>query len=416
MSKIKSSPISPLAPKKFPKLPPIAGVRFGVAATHSYYKGRDDLLFMAFPQGTKCAGLTTRSSMPSAAVEWCRAHLPQGQARALLVNAGNANAYTGKAGAKHAESLAKTAAHALPCPLEAVFMASTGVIGKSLNLPPLTRAISKLQPKLSTKADWQKAAQAIMTTDTFPKMATCKVKLGKAEVTLNGIAKGSGMVAPNMATMLAFFFTDAALPTSVLRILLRDALPNSFHAITIDGDSSTSDTILFFATGQTHHGAPIRGAKDARLRGFRKALHALMRDLAQQIVRDGEGISKFITVKITGAKSNLSARHIALSIANSPLVKTAIAGADANWGRVIMAIGKSGEPTNRERLKLRIGGISIVRRGAVLANYNERPVACHMQGRHILIEADIGLGKGCAEIWTSDLTHDYIRINADYRS
>jgi len=413
---MKPSPISPLAPKKTPHLPPIAGVRFGVATTHAHYKGRDDLLFMAFPQGTKCAGLTTRSSLPSAAVEWCRAHLPQGRAQALLVNAGNANAYTGKAGAKDVERLGQAAARALSCPLEEVFMASTGVIGKSLNLPPLTHAISKLQPKLSEVENWQKAARAIMTTDTFPKMATCKVKLGKAEVTLNGIAKGSGMIAPNMATMLAFFFTDAALPASVLRILLRDAMAGSFHAITIDGDRSTSDTILFFATAQTPHGAPIRGAKDARLRGFRKSLQALMRDLAQQIVRDGEGASKFITVKITGAKSNLSARQIALSIANSPLVKTAIAGGDANWGRVIMAIGKSGEAVSRDKLKLRIGGVSIVRQGAVRANYDERPVARHMRGRHILIEANIGLGKGCAEIWTSDLTHDYIRINADYRN
>jgi len=413
---MKPSPISPLAPKKAPHLPPIAGVRFGVATTHGHYKGRDDLLFMAFPQGTKCAGLTTRSSLPSAAVEWCRAHLPQGRAQALLVNAGNANAYTGKAGAKDVERLGQAAARALSCPLEEVFMASTGVIGKSLHLPPLTHAISKLHPKLSEAENWQKAARAIMTTDTFPKMATCKVKLGKAEVTLNGIAKGSGMIAPNMATMLAFFFTDAALPASVLRILLRDAMAGSFHAITIDGDRSTSDTILFFATAQTPHGAPIRGAKDARLRGFRKALQALMRDLAQQIVRDGEGVSKFITVKITGAKSNLSARQIALSIANSPLVKTAIAGGDANWGRVIMAIGKSGEAVSRDKLKLRIGGTSIVRQGAARANYDERPVARHMRGRHILIEADIGLGTGRAEIWTSDLTHDYIRINADYRN
>lgn len=417
----RSIPRSPLAPKpmcaKNPKLPIVDGVRFGVAKTGAHYVGRDDLLLAAFDKGSTIAGVTTRSSMLSAAVDWCRRYLPKGKARALVVNAGNANAFTGKAGVAATAQMAQATAKALGCARGEVFIASTGVIGEPLNTPPIVRALATLAPKLKENAGWHKAAGAIMTTDTFPKFISRKVSFGGQKVTLAAIAKGSGMVAPDMATMLGFFFTDAALPAPVLRQLLREGVGASFNAITVDSDRSTSDTVLLVATQKIRlKGAGVRSAGDKRLAGFKKALVAMMQEMAQAIVRDGEGATKFVTITVKGAKSKAAARNVALSIANSPLVKTAIAGADANWGRIVMAIGKSGEAAKRDKLKIAIGGVVVARNGCVARGYDEKPVARHMRGREIEIEAHLGVGQGTARVWTSDLTHGYISINADYRS
>ena len=409
---------SPFAPQYFPQLPNIKGIQIDTCRTNNArYKGRDDLLIMTFQEGTKVAGVTTQSSITSVSVDWCRQYLPKGHARALVVNSGNANAFTGKKGEKSACDIAKATARLLKCQKENVFMASTGIIGEILEAKPIIDKLHALEQNNLGMSDWKKAAQAIMTTDTFPKAVTQKVKISGQTVTLNGIAKGSGMIAPNMATVLAFIFTDAPLSPPVLRQLLRMTIPDSFNSITVDSDTSTSDMVLFFSTSVTpHQGKPIRSAHDPRLNAFRKSLTKMTQELAQQIIRDGEGITKFITVKIKGAKSNLSARKIALSIANSPLVKTAIAGEDANWGRIIMAIGKSGEPAHRDKLRINIGGFPVARQGAAIPHYDERPITQHMQGQEIILEAHMGVGKGEAEIWTSDLTHDYISINADYRS
>lgn len=416
-----SLPVSPLAPKamlmKNPTLPHVAGVRFGVAASGSRYKGRDDVLFAAFDKGSKIAGVTTRSSMPSAAIDWCRQNLPKGNARALVVNAGNANAFTGKQGEKSAEAIAKAAGNLLDCPIEHVFMASTGVIGEYLNPAPITKALTSLAPNLRETTGWHKAAGAMMTTDTFPKFVSRQVKIGTQTVTLTGIAKGSGMIAPDMATLLGFFFTDAALPASVMRQLLKEIVPQSFNAITVDSDTSTSDVVLLVATQKVKpKGVALRSAQDKRLNAFKKALLEAMKELAQLIVRDGEGATKFVSVTVKGALSDMAARVIALSIANSPLVKTAIAGEDANWGRIVMAVGKSGAAANRDKLKITIGGIAVAKNGRAVLGYNEKPVAKHMKGCDIDIETHVGIGKGQATVWTSDLTHGYISINADYRS
>ena len=398
-------------------MPVIDGLWRGAGESGTKYKGRPDVMLVAVEKKSAIAGAITKSSMPSAAVEWCRSLLPKGGIRALVVNAGNANAFTGKTGDKANYQLAAGAAKALNVLPEEVFVASTGVIGEDLKTPALIKTLSGLADGGLSPTAWKKCAGAIMTTDTFPKGVTRTAKIGSVEVNLNGIAKGSGMIAPDMATMLAFFFTDADLPPSVLRQLVNDNLPSSFNAITVDSDTSTSDTVLLIATGARKiSGKPIRSIKDTRLKGFAKALKEAMQDLAQQIVRDGEGATKFITVNVSGAADDASARLIALSIANSPLVKTAIAGEDPNWGRVVMAVGKSGEPADRDKLKVKIGTFDIAKNGRVIANYNERPVAKYMKGREIVISVDVGIGKGVAKVWTSDLTHDYISINADYRS
>ena len=408
---------SPLAPKSFPKMPAIDGLWLGAGESGTKYKDRPDVMLVAVENKSVIAGALTKSSMPSAAVEWCRTLLPKGAVRGLVVNAGNANAFTGKTGDKANYQLAAGAAKALNVLPEEVFVASTGVIGEDLKTPALIKTIVNLADGGLSPTAWQNCAQAIMTTDTFPKGVTRTAKIGSAEVNLNGIAKGSGMIAPDMATMLAFFFTDADLPPSVLRQLVNDNLPSSFNAITVDSDTSTSDTVLLIATGARKlSGKPIRSIKDPRLKGFNQSLKEAMQELAQQIVRDGEGATKFITVNVSGAADDASARLIALAIANSPLVKTAIAGEDPNWGRVVMAVGKSGEPANRDRLKLKIGDFNIAKNGRVIANYDERPVAKYMKGREIVISVDVGIGKGSARVWTSDLTHEYISINADYRS
>ena len=423
-------PPSPFAPKKPAKLSPIEGVQLTVRASGTRYKGRNDVLMMQFPKGTKVAGVFTRSKMPSAAVDLSRQHLQAaaggGKARALVVNAGNANAFTGKAGAKAALAMAKGVAKLTDCAVEDVFVASTGVIGEDLDAAPLIAALSDKTPdkQVGKQADgdsWQAAAQAIMTTDTFAKLASQTVRFGAHEVTLNAIAKGSGMIAPDMATMLCFIVTDAALPVGLLQKLLRAENEQSFNCVTVDSDTSTSDTCLLFATGSKKlSGAPLRSIDDKRLAGFRKGLRALMQDLAMQLAGDGEGISKRMTIDVKGAATDAAAKNIALAIGNSPLVKTAVAGEDANWGRIVMAVGKSGEAAERDRLSIDIGGVQVARKGRAVANYREAPVAKHMRGREVHIAVNVGAlggrGKGQARIWASDLTHGYISINADYRS
>ncbi len=411
-----SSPRSPLAPKNFPEILPIAGVRLAVAASGMRYQGRDDLLLMAFDKGTVVAGMYTTSRAPSAPVDWCRARLPDGYgaARALLVNAGNANAFTGKNGELALKACAGAAAKALGCRTGQVMIGSTGVIGLPMDADKITRLLPALAAKLDA-AVWQAGAGAICTTDTFSKGACATAIIDGAEVRIGGIAKGSGMIAPDMATMLAYVATDAAIPGDVLHALLRKAVTGSFNRITVDSDTSTSDTVMLFATGKAAHRAITR-AGDPRLRDFRHKLDALMGDLARQVVRDGEGARKFISVRVSGAASPRAAKRIAMTIANSPLVKTAIAGEDANWGRIVMAVGKAGEAASRDALAVRIGGLPVAKNGMADPAYSETQVTAHMKGAEISIDVDVGAGKAAATVWTCDLTHGYIDINADYRS
>ena len=416
---VKKLPVSPLAPKKSAKPKPLAGMRLSAMASGARYKGRDDVLLVELDKAARIAGMFTRSKMPSAAVDLSRAHLAatKGRARAILVNAGNANAFTGAAGAKAAALTAQATAQKIGCAPHDVLVVSTGVIGEVLETAPLLKALEKADGS----ADWQAAARAIMTTDTFPKLASASAKFGNQTITLTGIAKGSGMIAPDMATMLAFVFTDAALPVGVLKKLLSAANADSFNCVTVDGDTSTSDTCLLVATGaKPINGAAIKSADDKRLAAFKKALSRLMQGLAQQVARDGEGITKLMTIEVSGAENNAAARQIALAIGNSPLVKTAIAGGDANWGRIVMAVGKSGEKAARDKLAISIGGVKVARQGKVVPGYREAPVARHMKGKEISIAVNVGVksgkGAGQARIWASDLTHGYISINADYRS
>ena len=408
-------PRSPLAPAESPRLPPIAGVRLAAAACGVRYKGRTDVCLMEFAPGSTIAGVLTRTLSPSAPVDWCRKALKGGKARAILVNSGNANAFTGKAGDASVRRCVAAAAEALGSERDEIFAASTGVIGEPLADERITAGLPGLIAGLEADG-WAQAAGAIMTTDTFPKLATRTARIGKTEVRINGIAKGSGMIAPDMATMLAFVATDARLPASVLRPLLRRAAERSFNCITVDGDTSTSDTLLLVATGAGAEHTRIASASDRRLADFAAKLESLLVDLACQVARDGEGASKFVTIDVSGAASDEAARRIGLAIANSPLVKTAIAGADANWGRIVMAVGKAGERAERDRLKIAIGGVKVAARGARVPDYDEAPVAAHMKGQEIAIAVDVGVGRGRARVWTCDLTHGYIDINADYRS
>jgi glutamate N-acetyltransferase/amino-acid N-acetyltransferase len=410
----KMLPASPLAPAVHTILPPISGAAMGVTNSGTRYEGRPDLLLMIFAPGTTVAGRLTRSSMPGAPVEWCRQVLPSGAARALVVNAGNANVFTGKAGKAAVGAVAKAAARLVKCKASEVLLASTGVIGQILPHDKIAAAVTAMPATLQSDG-WRNAAEAIRTTDTFPKLATATARIGGVSVTINGICKGSGMIAPDMATMLAFLATDAKLPAPVLRTLLADATAKSFNCLTVDGDTSTSDTVLLFATGAAQHKRVAR-PNDPRLRDFRKALLLVMADLAEQVARDGEGATKLVTITVSGATTPKAARCIALAIANSPLVKTAIAGEDANWGRIVMAIGKSGERANRDKLVIRIGGQIVTRNGMVHPAYDEARATTHLRGREVVIEANVGVGKSSAKVWTCDLTHGYIDINADYRS
>ncbi len=407
-------PISPLAPARIIDPAPIAGVRLAARACGVRYTDRTDVMLALFDPGTTVAGVLTQSATRSAPVEWCARGLTGGQARALVVNAGNANTFTGLRGASSVDNIATAAAAVAGCAPEEVFVSSTGTIGEFL--PDERITLPLMEMAATARPDgWRDAAQAIMTTDTFPKTATAETQLGGVPVRLSGIAKGSGMIAPDMATMLCYVATDAALPAPVLRALLGPAVDASFNSITVDGDTSTSDTLLLFATARADH-PPVTGADDPALTPFREALGVLLRDLAHQVVRDGEGASRFVEIRVTGAESDRAARRIGLAIGNSPLVKTAIAGADANWGRIVMAVGKAGERADRDRLAIRIGGLPVCAEGLAVPGYDEAPVAEHMKGQEILVAVDVGVGQGTATVWTCDLTHRYIEINADYRS
>ncbi len=407
MAAASSSP-GPLA-RPMPDLPPMAGVRLGAAEAGIRYKGRIDLVLAEFSAGTSVAGVFTQNKCPGAPVDWCRAALAGGQARALVVNAGNANVFTGEAGRAACRATAEAASALIGCDPEAVFLASTGVIGEQLPVGRIVSALPALHASLSDAA-WAQAARGIMTTDTFPKASTRTATLGGHRVRISGIAKGSGMIAPDMATMLCFVFTDAALPAPVLQRLLAAGTARSFNRTTVDSDTSTSDTLLLFATGAAGNDPAADTAS------FAEALDAVLLDLAQLVVRDGEGAQKFIRVAVSGAVDDGSARRVALAVANSPLVKTAIAGEDANWGRIVMAVGKAGEPADRDRLSVSVGGVWMARAGSVVDGYDEAPVVAHMRGRDIDIGIDLGLGEGRCAVWTCDLTHGYIDINGSYRS
>jgi glutamate N-acetyltransferase/amino-acid N-acetyltransferase len=408
---------SPLAPKRFPRLPNINGLSLAAGACGIKASMRSDLMVAVLAPGSKVAGVFTRSLTAGPTVRWCRTALKGGAIRAIVVNSGNANVFTGKAGVRDVEATVKSAAQLLGCSANDVMVSATGVIGERLPIAKLTKALPGVfaQAKLGA---WLDAAEAIRTTDTFPKGAGATAQIGGVPVKIAGIAKGSGMIAPNMATMLAYIFTDAKLPAPVLRSLLSEACDKSFNAITVDSDTSTSDTVLLVATGGGSAHRRISRASDPALRDFRAKLQSVMVDLAQQIVRDGEGATKFITVNVTGAGSDRAAKVIALSVANSPLVKTAVAGEDANWGRIVMAVGKAGESIDQDRLTIHVGGVRITERGAARRGYREAPVARHMKGRNIRIDIGAGVkkGRGRATVWTCDLTHGYIAINADYRS
>ena len=412
-----STAVSPLAPARFPDMPAIAGVRLATAAAGIRYAGRTDVLLMLLDPGTAVAGVLTRSKCPSAPVDWCRARLKAGKARALVVNSGNANAFTGKNGREATKFTADIAAKAIGCKPSDIFLASTGVIGEPLKASVFDGVMDGLVTAAQS-GRWEDAARAIMTTDTFPKGATATARIGKTEVTICGIAKGAGMIAPDMATMLSFVFTEAPIAAGALQSLLAQGVTDSFNAVTIDGDTSTSDTLLAFATGAAAaRGAPkIARASDPRLKAFRAAFDKVLGDLAEQVARDGEGARKLVEVTVEGATSKASARRIAMSIANSPLVKTAIAGEDANWGRVVMAVGKAGEPADRDRLSIWFNGIRVAHRGLRDPGYDEAKVSAAMKNPVIGLKVAIGLGRGRDRVLTCDLTKDYVAINGDYRS
>ena len=410
-----SSSVSPLAPLHVPDLPAIAGVQLATAAAGIRYAGRTDVLLALFGPNTTAAGVFTRSKCPSAPVEWCRAHLKTSKTRALVVNSGNANAFTGKSGREACRFTAQIAARAIGCKPGDVFLASTGVIGEPLNAQAFDSVMEGLVARAQA-GDFLAAARAIMTTDTFPKVATAAANIGKTKVTINGIAKGAGMIAPDMATMLSFIFTDAAISAAALRTLLKDGVTDTFNAVTIDGDTSTSDTLMIFATGKAAGVPRIARASDPRLKDFKKALHAVLANLSEQVARDGEGARKLVEIVVEGAASKASARRIAMSIANSPLVKTAIAGEDANWGRVVMAVGKAGEPADRDKLSIWFGGIRVAYKGARDPDYDEANVSAAMKRPEISLKVALGLGKGRDRVLTCDLTKEYVTINGDYRS
>jgi glutamate N-acetyltransferase/amino-acid N-acetyltransferase len=411
------APLSPLAPATVPEIPPLDGVRFAAGAAGVRYAGRTDVMLAVMEEGATVAGVFTKSKCPSAPVDWCRAKLKGGKAKALLVNSGNANAFTGKAGADAVKLSARIAAAATGASDRQIFIASTGVIGEPLDATKFEGVLEKLAQEARADA-WAEAARAIMTTDTFPKLATRKATIGGVEVTISGMAKGAGMIAPDMATMLSFVFTDAAIAAEALQAMLAKSVQGSFNAITVDSDTSTSDTLLLFATGAARkRGAPkIEKATDKRLAEFKKALDAVLLDLAHQVVKDGEGARKFVEVTVTGAETAKAAKKIALSIANSPLVKTAIAGEDANWGRIVMAVGKSGEYAERDKLAIWFGGVRVAFKGLRDPDYNEQEVSQIMKRQEIVINVDLGLGAGAATVWTCDLTKEYVAINGDYRS
>ena len=406
--------VSPLAPTRFPDLPPIAGVTLASAHCGIRYKERTDLMVAVVAPGSAIAGVFTRSLTPGAPIDWCRKALKRGKARAIVVNSGNANVFTGKRGRDAVAQTVGAAAKIFRCDPREVFVSSTGVIGEPLAAEKIVAALPATMAAAHADA-WAEAAQAIMTTDTFPKGATRSVDIHGTRVTINGIAKGSGMIAPDMGTMLAYVFTDANIAAPPLQSMLAAGNERSFNSITVDGDTSTSDTLLLVATGKAGNRRVARAA-DPALKAFRRALDEVLVDLAQQIVRDGEGAEKFVTIDVSGAASAGAARRIGLAIGNSPLVKTAIAAGDANWGRIVMAVGKAGEKADRDRLSIAVGGVPIAAEGGPIPGYDEAPVARHMAGRDIRLAVDLGIGRGRWTVWTCDLTHRYIDINGSYRS
>lgn len=404
--------VSPLAPKLYPELPVLAGVKLASIEAGIKYHGRKDLCLIVFDKPAEIAGVFTKSKCPSAPVDWCRKHLSKGKAKAIVVNSGNANAFTGQKGIKSTQETAKAAANVLGCSDKEIFLASTGVIGEPLDTSGFGEKLSMAHAVLKPDG-WHEAAQAIMTTDTYPKLATRHFEVEGKVFHINGITKGSGMIAPDMATMLAFIVTDLPVAADVMQKLLSKHTKTTFNAITVDSDTSTSDTVLLMSSGE---GRIITDDKDGRLKTFKDALHDIMHELSMLLVRDGEGATKQVCIEVTGAKSKKSASKIAKAIANSPLVKTAIAGEDANWGRIVMAIGKAGEPAERDLLTISFGDITVARNGERVADYSEEAASKVMQGDEIDIRVDIGLGKGHAKMWTCDLTKEYVAINGDYRS
>ncbi len=408
--------LSPLAPTSYPDIPSIDGVRFATAQAGIRYQNRQDVFLALLDEGTTVAGVFTRSKCPSATVDWCRTHLTQAHgARALLVNSGNANAFTGQKGVESVQLSADIVAKAIGCTPEQVFLASTGVIGEPLDARKFAPVMDGLV-RDAKAGNWLDAAKAIMTTDTFPKVAMRQVTLDGQLITLAGIAKGAGMIAPDMATMLSFIFTDAAIDTAVLQNLISKGADKSFNCMSVDGDTSTSDTLIAFATGKASAVAPITSLQDPRLKSLRRAMDSLLIELAQMVAKDGEGARKFVTIDVEGAASARAAKKIAFSIANCPLVKTAIAGEDANWGRVVMAVGKAGEKAERDKLEIRFGSQVLAQKGERVASYDEAIVSEYMRGQNIVITVNLHLGRGKARVWTCDLTKEYVAINGDYRS
>lgn len=405
--------VSPLAPKSFVDLPPIAGVKMQTIEAGIKYSGRDDVLLMAFDSAASVAGVFTKSKCASAPVDFCQSNLPKGIAKALVVNSGNANAFTGVKGSAATHDTAQMVANVIGCEMDEIYLASTGVIGEPLDAGKFAGVMDELCAGV-IEDNWFNAAKAIMTTDTYPKVATITTSIHGQPITINGIAKGSGMIMPDMATMLSFIVTDANIPSDILQGLLSRHVDTSFNAITVDSDTSTSDTVLLFATGA--NGPSIKAADNVALDAFSKALQSLMHDLSMQIVRDGEGATKHVEINVTGAVSDQSAKIVGLSIANSPLVKTAIAGEDANWGRVVMAVGKAGEEADRDKIAIWFGGVRVAVAGERDPDYSEDEASLQMKGDEIYLKVDLGVGKGQAKVWTCDLTKEYVAINGDYRS
>ena len=409
-------PVSPLA-VPFPKIPPIAGVQLATGRAGFYKHEREDLMVMRFVKGTSGAGVFTRHGVGSAPVDWCRKHLEMTKGadeRALVVNAGCANSFTGKPGADAVRRVASATAKRFDCRQRDVMVASTGVIGVLLDDAKIVQRLPEVEARL-TDDGWAGAAQAIMTTDTFPKGAYAEATIDGEKVRIAGICKGSGMIAPDMATMLAFVVTDASISSTALQTLVNLYTRNTFNAVTVDGDRSTNDTLMLFATGQS--GAPnITRAGDRRLADFRVKLESVLLDLALQLVRDGEGASKFVKVSVTGAASSASARKIARTICESPLVKTAFAGEDANWGRIVMAVGRADEPIDRDRIKVMFGPLVAAQDGLISPTYDEDKMSAYMKNQELEVSVDVGVGRASATMWTCDLTKQYVAINGDYRS
>lgn len=412
-----SGSVSPLAPKFTPEMPALRGARMATASAGIKYKNRTDVLLMVFDRPASVAGVFTRSKCPSAAVDFCRANLSHGIARAVVVNSGNANAFTGVKGRNATALTAKSAAAAVGCGENEVYLASTGVIGEPLDATKFSGVLDGMATS-ATEDFWVEAAKAIMTTDTYPKVATGVAEIDGVTVTINGIAKGAGMIAPDMATMLSFVVTDAAIAPDVLQQLLAAGVGPTFNSVTVDSDTSTSDTLMLFATGAAADDGQtlVDSIDDPRLEGFRTALNAVLKNLALQVVRDGEGARKMVEITVKGAESDAAAKVIGLSIANSPLVKTAVAGEDANWGRIVMAVGKSGEMADRDRLAIWFGDVRVAVDGERDPSYSEDAATAVMKRQDIAVTVDIGLGQGQATVWTCDLTKEYVEINGDYRS